>query len=164
MGWQIYEITHRALDLGLVGLAQFLPGILLFLVAGHTADRFDRKKLLIACYCGFALCSTLLLAGTLYQRAHGMSSVLPIYAVIVLLGVVRSFNGPVSRAILPQVVREEQFQHTRWPGTRRPFKARQILGPSLRQTGLWADERAERGVRGIDRSGGGGDISLHRRW
>src|SRR6202044_4236082 len=54
VGWQIYEITHRTLDLGLVGLAQFLPGILLFLVSGHTADRFDRKKLLIACCAGFA--------------------------------------------------------------------------------------------------------------
>jgi MFS family permease len=130
VGWQIYEITHRALDLGLVGLAQFLPGILLFLVAGHSADRFNRKKLLIACYIGFATCSTLLLLGTLYQRAHGMSSVLPIYAVIVLLGVVRSFNGPVSRAILPQVVTEDQFQHAvAWHST--AFQCATILGPSL---------------------------------
>ena len=45
VGWQIYEITKRPLDLGLVGLAQFLPGILLFLVSGHAADRFDRRKI-----------------------------------------------------------------------------------------------------------------------
>src|ERR1700722_8494956 len=44
VGWQMYEITRRPLDLGLIGLAQFLPGMLLFLVSGHVADRFDRRK------------------------------------------------------------------------------------------------------------------------
>ena len=62
VGWQVYEITHRALDLGLVGLAQFLPGVLLFLVAGHAADRHDRRRLLNICYSGFIVCSALLLA------------------------------------------------------------------------------------------------------
>ncbi|MGC1964316.1 MAG: MFS transporter, partial [Candidatus Sulfotelmatobacter sp.] len=61
VGWQVYDITKRALDLGLVGLAQFLPGILLFLVSGHTSDRFERRKVLGACYAGYALCSGLLL-------------------------------------------------------------------------------------------------------
>ena len=61
VGWQVYEITKRPLDLGLVGLAQFLPGIFLFLVTGHTADRFDRRKVLTICYGGLALCSGLLL-------------------------------------------------------------------------------------------------------
>ena len=61
VGWQIYAITHRVLDLGYVGLAQFLPGFLLFLVSGHAADRFDRRKLLVVCYVGFAICAGLLL-------------------------------------------------------------------------------------------------------
>src|ERR1700690_2912136 len=61
VGWQVYEITKRPLDLGLVGLAQFLPGILLFLVSGHVADRYDRRKLIVFCYIGFALCCALLL-------------------------------------------------------------------------------------------------------
>ena len=61
VGWQVYEITKRPLDLGLVGLAQFLPGIFLFLVSGHAADRFDRRKLLTICYGGLAVCSGLLL-------------------------------------------------------------------------------------------------------
>src|ERR1700759_1149568 len=47
VGWQVYEITKRPLDLGLVGLAQFLPGILLFLVSGHVADRYDRRRLVV---------------------------------------------------------------------------------------------------------------------
>src|SRR5437016_11412938 len=90
VGWQVYEITKRPLDLGLVGLAQFLPGIFLFLVSGHVADRFNRRTLLVLCYCGFTLCSGSLLFLTL----RGLHSVYPIFAVTVLLGVVRSFNGP----------------------------------------------------------------------
>lgn len=62
VGWQIYSLTHRPLDLGLVGLAQFAPGILLFLIAGHTADRFPRQRILQACFGGFGLCSIMLLA------------------------------------------------------------------------------------------------------
>src|ERR1700732_4971658 len=46
VGWQIYEITHRALDLGYVGLAQFLPGLLLFLASGHVFDKLDRRPIL----------------------------------------------------------------------------------------------------------------------
>src|SRR5271155_2021228 len=60
IGWQIFATTKRALDLGLVGLAQFLPGILLFLLSGHVADRFDRRRVMVICYLGFALCSSLL--------------------------------------------------------------------------------------------------------
>src|SRR5256714_9468448 len=61
VGWQVYEITHRALDLGYVGLAQFLPGFVLFLFGGHAADLYDRRRLLMWCYAGFGLCSALLL-------------------------------------------------------------------------------------------------------
>src|SRR6266849_4856118 len=85
VGWQVYEITRRPLDLGLVGLAQFLPGLLLFLVSGHAADRFERRKLVTLCYCGFTLCSGLLWA-LAWRNSH---SVRLIYAVVVLLGVVR---------------------------------------------------------------------------
>src|SRR5712672_827626 len=69
VGWQVYEVTKRPLDLGLVGLAQFLPGILLFLVSGHAADRLDRRKLLMCCYAGFAVCSGLLLI-TVLRGVH----------------------------------------------------------------------------------------------
>ena len=55
VGWQVYEITRRPLDLGLVGLAQFLPNVFLFLLAGHAADRFSRKNLLLICNLGFAI-------------------------------------------------------------------------------------------------------------
>src|SRR5260370_42178036 len=61
VGWQVYEITRSPLDLGLVGLAQFLPHILLFLLAGHTAAPFTRKKVLFVCQAGFALCALALI-------------------------------------------------------------------------------------------------------
>src|SRR6266513_1965385 len=88
VGWQVYEITRRPLDLGLVGLAQFLPNVFLFLLAGHAADRFSRKNLLLICNLGFAICCALLIEIT--QR--GTNNVRPIYGVLVLLGIVRSFN------------------------------------------------------------------------
>ncbi len=126
VGWQVYDITKRALDLGLVGLAQFLPGILLFLVSGHASDRFDRRKVLGTCYAGYAICSALLL----FIAEHGSRSVRPIYFVLVLLGVVRSFNGTASRSILPQLVPEEHFANAvAWNAT--TFQAATILGPSI---------------------------------
>jgi MFS family permease len=126
VGWQVYDITHRALDLGWVGLAQFLPGILLFLVSGHASDRFERKKVLSVCYAGYALCSFLFL--TIAER--GVDSVRPIYFVLVLLGVARSFNGTASRSILPQLVPEEHFANAvAWNAS--TFQAATIIGPSL---------------------------------
>ena len=126
VGWQVYDITKRALDLGLVGLAQFLPGILLFLVSGHTSDRFERRKVLGACYAGYAVCSALLL----FLAARRTHPVLPIYLVLILLGVVRSFNGTASRSILPQLVPEEHFPNAvAWNAT--TFQAATIIGPSL---------------------------------
>jgi MFS family permease len=126
IGWQIFATTKRALDLGLVGLAQFLPGILLFLFSGHVADRFDRRKLLALCYAGFAVCSTLLL----FIAWKHATNIAAIYSVLVLLGVVRSFNGPVTRAVLPQLVPEEHFQSAvAWAST--IFQGATILGPAI---------------------------------
>ena len=126
VGWQVYEITHRPLDLGYVGLAQFLPGFALFLFAGHAADLFDRRRLLMWCYAGFTLCSALLLLIS-WRAPH---SVHLIYAVLVLLGAVRSFNFPASRAILPQLVPEEHFANAvAWNSS--IFQIATIAGPAL---------------------------------
>jgi MFS family permease len=127
VAWQIYEITRRPLDLGLVGLAQFLPGILLFLVSGHTADRLDRRRLLIACYAGFSACSLLLLLYSIFLA--GQSAYL-IYLVLVLVGTVRAFNGPVTRALLPLLVPEEHFPNAvAWNAS--VNQTATILGPAL---------------------------------
>ncbi len=126
VGWQVYEITKQPLDLGLVGLAQFLPGILLFPISGHASDRFERRHVLSACYAGYAVCFAALLA--LAQR--GLQSVTAIYVVLVLIGVVRSFNATASRSILPQLVPEEHFPNAvAWNAT--IFQAATILGPSF---------------------------------
>jgi len=126
VGWQVYEITKRPLDLGYVGLAQFLPGFALFLFAGHAADLYDRRKLLMWCYGGFALCSALLLA--ISWRAP--QSVHSIYFVLVLLGIIRCFNWPASRALLPQLVPEEHFSNAvAW--TASTFQIATIAGPAI---------------------------------
>ncbi len=126
VGWQVYEITRRPLDLGFVGLAQFLPNIVLFLLAGHAADRLDRKKILVFCNLGFALCSALLIA-----IAHSEPrDVKAIYGVLVLLGIVRAFNSPAGRALLPLLVPSEVFPNAvAWNAT--IFQASTILGPAL---------------------------------
>lgn len=126
VGWQVFEITKRPLDLGYVGLAQFLPMILLFLVAGHAADRFNRRNIVTLCYAGLALSSTLLLLLTL----RGSHSVHAIYAVLVLVGVVRSFNGAAGQAMVPQLVPEEHFPNAvAWAQT--VFNTAVIIGPAL---------------------------------
>ncbi|HUA02244.1 MAG TPA: MFS transporter [Candidatus Aquilonibacter sp.] len=126
VGWQVYEITNRPLDLGLVGLAQFLPGIIFLPLSGHTADRYHRSKILTVGYVGLTICSGLLLAIALC----GARSVYPIYAVIGLVGVARSFTGPASRAILPLLVPEEHFQNAfAWGATF--FEIATILGPAV---------------------------------
>jgi MFS family permease len=126
VAWQVYEITRRPIDLGYVGLAQFLPGFVLFLFAGHAADIFDRRKLLMTCYGGFGLCSALLLAIS-WRAPH---SVHLIYVVLVLLGIFLSFNFPVSRALLPQLVPEEHFSNAvAWNAS--TFQIANIAGPAI---------------------------------
>ena len=126
VAWQIFGITHRPLDLGLVGLAQFLPGILLFLVAGHAADRLPRLRILQSCFAGFSICPVLLLVLAL----HGISSVYPIYAILLWNGVVRAFNGPASQALLPLMVRAEDFpQAVTWASS--TFQVATIVGPMV---------------------------------
>jgi MFS family permease len=131
VGWQVYEITRRPLDLGLTGLVQFLPGVLLFLLAGHVTDRFDRRKLLSICYIGYALSSALLLVVTLRAEAlHRAQTVTPIFAILFLVGCVRCFSMPASRALLPQLVPEDQFQSAvAWNSS--IFQCATILGPAL---------------------------------
>jgi len=125
VGWQVYEITRRPLDLGLIGLAQFLPGFALFLPAGHAVDRFDRRRVLISCYAGSAVCSGLLLAIAL----RGTASVYPIYGVVILLGAIRAFSFPASRALLPQLLPQEHFSNAvAWHSS--IFQAGTILGPA----------------------------------
>ena len=126
VAWQVYDITRQALALGLTGLVQFLPGVLLFLVAGHAADVIHRRRLLTTCYAGFALCS----AALLVLSGHGERRVFLIYAVMTMVGVVRSFSAPVTRAILPQLVPIEIFPSAvAWHSS--VYQTASILGPAV---------------------------------
>jgi MFS family permease len=126
IGWQVYEITREPLALGYVGLAQFLPGLLLFLITGHAADYFDRRRLLVWCHAGLAFTSCML-----YLATRGPSpQISQIYAIMVLVGIVRAFSGPASRSILPMLVPAEHFSNAiAWNATF--FQASVLIGPAL---------------------------------
>jgi MFS family permease len=126
VGWQVFEITHRPIDLGYVGLVQFLPGVLLSIPAGHTADRFDRRAVLLTCYISYAICSVLLFL----QARNGAKSVLPIFATLLLIGITRAFSGPASQSLVPQLVPTEHFGNAvAWGAT--VFQIATVLGPAL---------------------------------
>ena len=105
VGWQVYQITHSALDLGLIGLAQFLPFVLLVLPAGHVADRTDRRLLLVAAYGVQATCASVLLWFTL----SGSHDVRIVFAAMTLFGAGRAFSMPTSQAMTPNLVPREAF-------------------------------------------------------
>jgi MFS family permease len=126
VAWQVYSITHRALDLGYTGLALFLPGLVFMLPAGHVADRFDRRQVILVCYGMQVLCTTALL---LLTRA-GLHSVYPIYGVLLFVGTARAFSGPASSALIPHLVPEKHFVNAvTWGGAIWQFS--NITGPAL---------------------------------
>ena len=107
IGWQVYDLTHRPLDLGFVGLAQFMPAIVLSLFAGQTADRYDRRGIIRVCQFAQFVCSLLLFLETRYASPK----VGTIYALLVLVGVARAFHAPASQALLPHLVPAEDFSN-----------------------------------------------------
>lgn len=126
VAWQVYSITHRAIDLGYTGLALFLPGLLFLLPSGHVADRFDRRQIILICY-GLQVFCTLSL---LHFARIGLQSVLPIYAVLFLIGTGRAFSGPASSAFIPHLVPEKHFVNAvTWGGA--IFQFANITGPAL---------------------------------
>jgi MFS family permease len=126
VAWQVYSLTHRPLDLGYTGLALFLPGLLFLLPAGHVADRFDRRQVILVCYSLQMLCTGGLLAITL----SGVRHVLPIYGVLFLVGTGRAFSGPASSALIPHLVPEKHFVNAvTWGGA--IFQLANSTGPAL---------------------------------
>jgi MFS family permease len=126
IAWQIYSMTHRPLDLGFVGLAQFLPGMLLFLVAGQAADRYPRANILRICCGAFAVCSLALVALTL----SGVQRVWPMFTVLFGIGIVRAFNGPASQSFLPSLVPPQVFP-TALSWSSSIFQGTQTIAPML---------------------------------
>jgi MFS family permease len=100
VGWQVYALTGRALDLGLVGLAQFLPAFLLVLVAGHVADHFDRRRVLQLCMLAEAAAAV----GLAVASALGVITEQAIFVLIFVVGAARAFQMPTMQALLPALV------------------------------------------------------------
>ena len=125
VAWQVYQITHSALALGLTGLALFAPGIVFMLAAGHVADRYDRRSIILICYSIQALCTLALLRFGL----HPSGRVWPIYAVLLGVGLGRSFSGPASSAFLPSLVPKRHFVNAvTWGAI--VFQIANIAGPA----------------------------------
>ena len=126
VGWQIYAITGKALDLGLIGLAQFLPFALLVLFAGQVADRCDKRWILVICFAIDLACALTLLAFTL----NGLHEVWPVLAVLALHGASRAFMMPTGQAIVMSLVPQEHFSNAIAVGSS-TFHIAVICGPTL---------------------------------
>lgn len=100
VGWQIYDLTSSPLDLGLVGLAQFLPAMLLFLLTGHIADRYDRRTIMRICLTLDGLAVAALAWGT-FSGALTREGIL---AISLALGASRAFEQPAMSSLLPNIV------------------------------------------------------------
>ncbi len=100
VGWQVYRLTGRVLDLGLIGLSQFLPFLCFALFAGHAADVYERRVIIMLCLSLFLACALLLFV---FARAS-IASVWPIFGVLAALGVARAFLSPASQSFLPNIV------------------------------------------------------------
>ena len=126
VAWQVYQITHSALKLGLTGLALFAPGIFFVLAAGHVADRYDRRRIILGCYGLQAVCTAVLLWFALHPRTN----VWPIYAVLLGIGLGRAFSGPASSALLPSLVPKDHFVNAvTWGAI--VFQVANIAGPAV---------------------------------
>jgi MFS family permease len=106
VGWQIYALTHSALDLGLAGLVQFAPSALLMFPAGHAADRYARNRVVMVCSTLEALAAAYLA----WSSYTGHVTVGAIYTALAVFGVAGAFDSPASAALLPAVTSKEQLQ------------------------------------------------------
>ncbi len=126
VGWQMYALTGNPLDLGLIGLVQFLPPLFLFPAVGVVVDRVNRSRALTACYAGLLLGAGLLVALT----ASGALSTWRIYGALFVLALARTFSGPSATALLPQIVPTDEYPRaTSWSSS--AFTAAFMTGPAL---------------------------------
>ena len=126
VGWQVYALTGDALDLGLIGLAQFLPFVALVLPAGQVADRHDRRLILALCFAVEVGCGLLLLAFTV----SGLTVVWPVFLAMVLFGTARAFSMPAGQAFVPNLVPGEHLSNAVALNSS-TFHVATIAGPTL---------------------------------
>lgn len=125
LGWELYERTHSALALGLVGLVTAIPVILLALPAGHLADRMDRKKIVIGSQMLFVAMSISLAA-----VSHWQGPIPLIFAILLVRGVGQAYNNPARSALLPRLVPAEVFGNAvTWSSS--AFQTAAVVGPAI---------------------------------
>jgi len=100
IGWEIYEITNSAFDLGLVGLIQFVPAVVLTLLIGHAADRYDRRLIVRAAHCIYALAASMIMIALL-AKTLGRDL---LFAAVFIIGCARAFEMPTAHALAPTLV------------------------------------------------------------
>ncbi|WP_429814909.1 MFS transporter [Ensifer sp. B1-9] len=124
VGWQIYDLTRNPFDLGLIGLFQFLPSLVLILVTGAAADRYNRRMIMGICMVVSTLCATALLLLTV----SGLFSPWPVYAVLIVFGIERAFLAPASQSLAPNLVPPEDLPNAiAWNST--SWQTAMIVGP-----------------------------------
>lgn len=126
VGWAVYSKTSQPLDLGLVGLSQFAPFVLLILPAGHFADHHDRRRIVIGCLALHALCALMLGAFTVIN----LPSVWPIFTAMTVLGTARAFIMPAAQALLPNMVPREHLSRA-IAFNSSIFQVTTIVGPAI---------------------------------
>jgi MFS family permease len=136
IGWFVYDVTGDAIALGIVGLAAFLPAIVLMLATGYVSDRFDRRLVLTLC------CTTMTVAtlGQVVLVAAGSTAMWPLYLTVVVYGTGRAFYLPASSAILPNLVRTEHFSSA-VALTTAVSQAANVSGPAIGGFLYWIDPR-----------------------
>ena len=129
VAWQVYALTKDPLSLGLVGLAEALPFIGAALYAGHVADRHDRKALSLIALAVQLACGAALLVLTVYSNRLLARTVLPIYAVVCVSGLARSFLQPARTALGAEIVPRETYTNAiTWRSSLWQFAA--VIGPA----------------------------------
>jgi MFS family permease len=124
VGWQVYDLTRDPFDLGLVGIVQFLPALLLVLVTGAASDRFGRRLIMGLSTGVEALCALVLLLFTL----RGLTGVGPIFAVLAVFGVARAFLGPAAASLVANLVPKQDFANAvAWNSS--AWQTATIVGP-----------------------------------
>lgn len=132
VGWQIYDITKDPLSLGLIGLAEAIPSIVVSLYAGYVADMVERKKIIVTVITALMLCSAALLYFTLdVSNALVLYGTLPIYAVILVSGVARGFMGPAVFSFMPQLVENRQLYSNAITWSSTTWQAASLTGPAI---------------------------------
>jgi MFS family permease len=125
LGWELYERTHSALALGLVGLVTAIPVILLALPAGHLADRMDRKKIVIGANALFVIMSLSLAA-----VSHFKGPIPLIFSILLVGGIGQAYNNPARSALLPRLVPSDVFTNAvTWSSS--AFQTAAVVGPAI---------------------------------